>query len=82
MSYNYLDKTGLASVWAKIKEALATKANSADLADVATSGSYEDLNDKPTIPSNEIFIGSTTPSGYILYIDPEGSLSNGEGVSF
>ena len=49
MSYNYLDKTGLASVWAKIKEALATKVNSADLADVATSGSYDDLNDIPEI---------------------------------
>ena len=49
MSYNYLDKTGLASVWAKIKAALATKADSADLADIATSGSYEDLNDIPEI---------------------------------
>ena len=48
MSYNYLDKTGLASVWAKIKDALATKVNSADLADVATSGSYDDLGDTPT----------------------------------
>ena len=48
MSYNYLDKTGLASVWAKIKAALATKANTADLATVATSGSYSDLGDTPT----------------------------------
>ena len=34
-----------------IKGALDAKANSADLATVATSGSYNDLSDKPTIPS-------------------------------
>lgn len=32
-------------------DALALKANRADLATVATSGSYEDLADKPTIPT-------------------------------
>ena len=48
MSYNYLDKTGLASVWEKIKSALSLKANTADLATVATSGSYSDLGDTPT----------------------------------
>lgn len=31
---------------------LSAKANSADLATVATSGSYNDLSNKPTIPSN------------------------------
>ena len=30
---------------------VATKANTADLATVATSGSYDDLSDQPTIPS-------------------------------
>lgn len=34
-----------------IKGALDAKANSADLATVATSGSYNDLSNKPTIPS-------------------------------
>lgn len=34
-----------------IKGALDAKANSADLAQVATSGSYNDLSNKPTIPS-------------------------------
>lgn len=34
-----------------IKTALNTKANSADLATVATSGSYNDLSNKPTIPT-------------------------------
>ena len=34
-----------------INNTLAGKANSADLAAVATSGSYNDLSDKPTIPT-------------------------------
>ena len=34
-----------------IKGALDEKANTTDLAQVATSGSYNDLSDKPTIPS-------------------------------
>ena len=34
-----------------VDDGLAEKANSADLATVATSGSYNDLSNKPTIPS-------------------------------
>ena len=34
-----------------VDDGLAEKANSADLATVATSGSYNDLSDKPTIPT-------------------------------
>ena len=34
-----------------ISTAIAGKANTEDLADVATSGSYNDLSDKPTIPT-------------------------------
>lgn len=34
-----------------VTNALATKANSSDLATVATSGSYTDLSNKPSIPS-------------------------------
>ena len=34
-----------------ISSAISGKANSSDLADVATSGSYTDLTNKPTIPS-------------------------------
>ena len=48
---NYLDKTGLAYFWSKINAMLSTKANSTDLASVATSGSYSDLINKPTIPT-------------------------------
>ena len=40
---------------------IAGKANSADLADVATSGSYNDLSDKPTIPSQ---VTESTVSGW------------------
>ena len=35
-------------------EELGDKANSADLAEVATSGSYNDLSDKPTIPAAQV----------------------------
>ena len=48
---NYLDKTGLAYFWSKINSKLSTKVNSTDLASVATSGSYNDLINKPTIPT-------------------------------
>ena len=45
-----------------VTNALATKANSADLATVATSGDYDDLSNKPTINDSTITIqknGST-----------------------
>ena len=51
---HYLDTTGLTSLWSKIKSLFATKtelaskANTSDLSTVATSGSYNDLLDKPT----------------------------------
>ena len=38
----------------KIEEKLDLKANSADLATVATSGSYNDLTDKPVIPEGAV----------------------------
>lgn len=48
---NYLDKTGLSYFWLKINDKLSAKANSTDLSDVATTGSYSDLTNKPTIPT-------------------------------
>lgn len=48
---NYLDKNGLAYFWSKISAKLSTKANSADLAAVATSGAYRDITGTPTIPT-------------------------------
>lgn len=44
----YLDWEGLQQYHGKIEEELAKKANAADLADVATSGDYEDLINQPT----------------------------------
>lgn len=43
--------TGTLSDQTDLNTALAAKANSADLATVATSGSYNDLTNKPTIPT-------------------------------
>ena len=47
---------------------LATKANTADLATVATSGSYNDLSNKPTIPAAQVQSdwNATTGIGAIL----------------
>ena len=44
------DITGTLSDQTDLQNALNAKANSTDLATVATSGSYNDLTDKPTIP--------------------------------
>ena len=38
----------------QLTEELGDKANTADLAEVATSGSYNDLSDKPTIPAAQV----------------------------
>lgn len=43
-----------------VTDALSNKANSNDLATVATSGSYSDLSNKPTIPSVVQTTGSST----------------------
>lgn len=45
------DITGTLSDQTDLNTALGAKANSADLATVATSGSYNDLSNKPTIPT-------------------------------
>lgn len=52
---NYVSSTELAekdyATNAAVTTALAAKADTSSLATVATSGSYNDLNDKPTIPA-------------------------------
>lgn len=48
---------------AQVDTLLAAKANTADLAAVATSGSYSDLSDKPSIPTKTSDL--TNDSGYI-----------------
>ena len=44
-------KDSLVAAINEVKQTADRKANAADLAPVATSGSYNDLTDKPTIPS-------------------------------
>ena len=46
-----------------VASAISGKANSADLADVATSGSYNDLSNKPSIPSKTSDL--TNDSGFL-----------------
>ena len=53
-SVSFANLAGQPSDNAALASALNAKANSADLATVATSGSYNDLTDKPTIPSGQI----------------------------
>ena len=55
------DSEDLNSIIASIEQQIATKANADSLAKVATSGSYNDLKDKPTIPSA---VTESTVSGW------------------
>ena len=50
------DKADKATTYTKtqVDNALALKANSADLATVATTGDYDDLTNKPTIPAAQV----------------------------
>ena len=56
-----------------VSDAISGKADASDLATVATSGSYNDLEDKPTIPtvpiSNTAF---TNDAGYLVVSDISG----------
>jgi hypothetical protein len=54
---------------------LATKADSADLATVAISGSYDDLADKPAIPADVLDL---TDSNGLLVQAPANKLLNGD----
>lgn len=51
MAENMIDLNGLVHVWSKVKTLTDNCVKASDLAAVATSGSYNDLSDKPTIPS-------------------------------
>ena len=54
----------------ELAQEMGGKANTADLAEVATSGSYNDLTDKPTIPAAQVQSdwneSDTTSKAYIL----------------
>ena len=52
-------------------DALALKANSADLALVATTGDYNDLSNLPTLPSGTVTsVGLTMPSAFSVANSP------------
>ena len=52
MAENMIDLNGLVHVWSKVKTLTNGCVKASDLATVATSGSYNDLTDKPTIPAS------------------------------
>lgn len=52
--------TSFANNLAQIIGTLDNKANRSDLAEVATSGSYDDLNNKPTIPTVDSALSTTS----------------------
>ena len=56
---NYYTKTQIDAKEQSVNASIALKANSADLATVATSGSYNDLSNKPTIPDTSEFVTKT-----------------------
>ncbi len=60
---NYLDTENIIATHTYVDDALLNKVNSADLAMVATSGSYADLSNKPTIPTKTSDL--TNDSGFI-----------------
>lgn len=66
-SYKTSAELGTKANSSDVTAALALKANAADLATVATSGSYTDLINKPTIPimGNEVTVSNSNP--YITY---------------
>lgn len=66
MAENMIDLNGLVHVWSKVKTLTNGCVKASDLATVATSGSYNDLTDKPAIPASstvdsELSSTSTNP---------------------
>ena len=57
------DSQSLDSIIASIEQQIASKVESDSLAKVATSGSYNDLSDKPTIPAEQVNADWNATSG-------------------
>lgn len=71
-----------AAVKTTVDAELALKANSADLATVATSGLYSDLSGTPTIPSVPTTVSSfTNDSGYLVAADIAGKADSATTLS-
>ena len=77
MAENMIDLNGLVHVWSKVKTLTDDCAKASSLAAVATSGSYDDLTNKPTLPSAYTLpTASTTVMGGVK-IGSNISVSNG-----
>lgn len=79
------DSQDLSSIIASIEQQIAGKMDNVTLAKVATSGSYNDLSDKPTIPSavNESTVsgwGFTKNEGTITEVKMNGESKGTSGV--
>ena len=71
MKEKYLGETGVATLVDYINNNLDLKVNLSDIATVATSGSYNDLIDKPTIPQGTVTsIGLSAPTGFSVSGSP------------
>lgn len=57
------DTEDLAGIIASIEQQIASKADTTSLAKVATSGSYNDLSNKPTIPAEQVNADWNATSG-------------------
>lgn len=60
MAENMIDLNGLVHVWSKVKTLTANCVKASDLATVATSGSYNDLTDKPASSTVDSELSSTS----------------------
>ena len=73
-SLDYFVDSSAYATSSDITTAVTPKANTADLADVATSGSYDDLSDTPTIPSTLTDLSITDgTAGQVLSADGDGT---------
>lgn len=54
MANDIINLDGLVHVWGKVKTLTKDCVKSSDLATVATTGSYNDLKDKPTVSATAI----------------------------
>lgn len=82
---NYYTKEQIDTKEQNINTSIALKANSSDLATVATSGSYNDLSNKPTIPTVPTNVSEfTNDAGYLTQNDianKQDKLTAGENIT-
>lgn len=73
MSKIYINKVKLAYFWEKIKSYINTTcAKKTELSTVATSGSYNDLTNKPDIPSSVLIASSFEYKSHTVTVTVDG----------